>query len=134
MDDVMRNSRRMAMVYTALDECKLSLEEVRSKPEHDPNNADWIGGVGVIQQRRANAERVVYEKFYKKITEIATAPETNGLEETWVGFKLINTSDDAFGNEMETFKCGSCGRTITIASGGDIACCPCEFENEGMED
>jgi hypothetical protein len=54
-------------------------------------------------------------------------------KESWTGLKYIDTREDAFGNEIEYFKC-SCGRTHSVLSGGDIACCPCEFENEDNTD
>ena len=38
---------------------------------------------------------------------------------------------EEFGRDIEVFRCSNCGRTHTVTSGGDIACCPCEFENEG---
>lgn len=44
--------------------------------------------------------------------------------------KLIETYSEGDYAEFEEFKCTDCGRTFTISSGGDIACCPCEFEHE----
>ena len=44
--------------------------------------------------------------------------------------KLIETYSQGDYLEIEVFKCEDCGRTFHIVSGGDIACCPCEFENE----
>lgn len=45
-------------------------------------------------------------------------------------FKIIETYSTGDYTENEVFQCSNCGRTFTISSGGDIACCPCEFENE----
>jgi hypothetical protein len=47
--------------------------------------------------------------------------------------KYDYTYEDAFGNEVEVFGC-SCGRSHHVYAGGDIACCYCEFENEGQEE
>lgn len=66
--------------------------------------------------------------FHNEVKRVILAGDE--LEDSWIGLRLIDTSEDAFGNEIETFKCG-CGRTHSVQSGGDIACCPCEFENEG---
>ena len=42
--------------------------------------------------------------------------------------EIIETYDDGFGHEIETFKCNDCGRTYSVYAGGDIAFCYCEFE------
>ena len=47
--------------------------------------------------------------------------------------KYVETYEDAVGNEIDVFEC-ECGRRHSVYSGGDIACCPCEFENEGQEE
>ena len=44
--------------------------------------------------------------------------------------KLLETYSTGDYTENEVFQCENCGRTFTIQSGGDIAFCPCEFENE----
>ena len=46
--------------------------------------------------------------------------------------KLVETYSEGDYNEYEVFEC-DCGRRHTVLSGGDIAYCPCEFENEGVE-
>lgn len=34
--------------------------------------------------------------------------------------------------DYEIFTCGRCGHSIVLAgTGGDVACCPCEFKHEG---
>ena len=47
-----------------------------------------------------------------------------------MSLKLVETYSTGEYTENEVFEC-DCGRTHTISAGGDIACCPCEFENEG---
>jgi len=42
--------------------------------------------------------------------------------------KLVETYAVGDYTEVEVFQCTDCGRTHSIQSGGDIACCPCEFE------
>lgn len=127
----MKNDLRVKLMQEALDEYEMDIDEINKNPALNPDNADWIGGVEVIATRRAMAQIKAYKKFYTEIKRIATADdELEDNEETWTGFRLIDTSEDAFGNEIEIFKCG-CGRTHSVQSGGDIACCPCEFENEG---
>jgi len=41
--------------------------------------------------------------------------------------KLIETYSTGDYSEVEVFECLDCGRTHSVQSGGDIACCPCEF-------
>ena len=45
-------------------------------------------------------------------------------------FKLVETYAVGEYTEVEVFKCLNCGRTHSVQSGGDIACCPCEFQEE----
>ena len=45
--------------------------------------------------------------------------------------KWKNAYEDVSGSEIEVFVCERCGREHHICAGGDIACCPCEFEHEG---
>ena len=34
-------------------------------------------------------------------------------------------------SDYEVWTCDNCGRSVVLAGvGGDVACCPCEFENE----
>jgi ribosomal protein L37AE/L43A len=47
-----------------------------------------------------------------------------------MGLKLIETYSQGEYTEIEVFQCSDCGRTFHIQSGGDIACCPCEFNED----
>jgi hypothetical protein len=48
-------------------------------------------------------------------------------------FKIEIVSEEGF-NDYEIWTCTNCGRSIALAgTGGDVACCPCEFEGEGDE-
>lgn len=44
--------------------------------------------------------------------------------------KLIETYEEMGGSEIEVFECERCKRQHSVHSGGDIACCPCEYEGE----
>ena len=44
--------------------------------------------------------------------------------------KLIETHSEGDYTEIETFQCTDCGRRYSVYSGGDIACCECEYEQE----
>lgn len=44
--------------------------------------------------------------------------------------KYIEAYSEGEYDETEVFECSNCGRKFHIQSGGDIACCPCEFEGE----
>lgn len=39
-----------------------------------------------------------------------------------------------FGRDIEVFKCSNCGKEHHILAGGDIACCPCEFDETPYEE
>lgn len=44
----------------------------------------------------------------------------------------IETVSEEGHEDYEVWTCKNCGRTTCLSgTGGDIACCPCEFENEG---
>lgn len=44
------------------------------------------------------------------------------------------TVSEGDGPDYEIHTCDRCGRTTILAGvGGDVACCPCEFENEGVD-
>lgn len=45
-------------------------------------------------------------------------------------FELIETYSTGDYTEVEVFQCSRCKRTHSIQSGGDIACCICEFDGE----
>jgi len=47
-----------------------------------------------------------------------------------MSLKLIETYSEGDYTEVEVFECQKCKRTHSVQSGGDIACCPCEFEDE----
>ena len=38
-------------------------------------------------------------------------------------------SEDSIGRDIEVFVCTNCNREFSVEAGGDIACCPCEFDN-----
>jgi uncharacterized Zn finger protein (UPF0148 family) len=38
------------------------------------------------------------------------------------------------GEDYEVWTCKECGRTVLVNRGGDVACCPCEFEEEQEEE
>jgi len=42
--------------------------------------------------------------------------------------RLIETYSTGEYTENEVFQCENCKRKFTVESGGDIACCPCEFD------
>ena len=50
-----------------------------------------------------------------------------------MSFDIIETYSEGDYREVEIWKCRDCGRTVHIESGGDVACCVCEFENEGRD-
>ncbi len=47
-----------------------------------------------------------------------------------MSFKIVETYDEGY-TDYEVWECSNCKRQFTITAGGDIACCPCEFEHEG---
>jgi len=47
-----------------------------------------------------------------------------------MSFKIEIVSEDDH-DDYEVWTCKNCGRSIILqGTGGDVACCPCEFENE----
>lgn len=49
-------------------------------------------------------------------------------------FKIEVVSEEGT-PDYEIWTCKNCGRRIVLAGvGGDVACCPCEFEDEGREE
>ena len=47
-------------------------------------------------------------------------------------FEIETVSDEGY-EDYEVWTCKECGRSISTRVGGDVACCPCEFEHEGEE-
>jgi len=44
---------------------------------------------------------------------------------------MIETISEKGYNDYEIWTCDNCGRSVYMAGvGGDVACCPCEFEGE----
>lgn len=49
-----------------------------------------------------------------------------------MGFETINEEGQ---EDYEIHTCNNCGRQTQLSGvGGDVACCPCEYENEGREE
>ncbi len=47
-----------------------------------------------------------------------------------MSYQVVSEGD---GPDYEIHTCDNCGRTTVLSGvGGDVACCPCEFENEGQ--
>ncbi len=47
----------------------------------------------------------------------------------------IETVSEEGSEDYEVWTCKSCGKTITLSGvGGDVACCPCEYEHEGKDE
>lgn len=125
----MKNDLRIKLIQEALDKAIDEFEQ-HKKAKYATTLEDSSGAFKCM-------DKMAYEfgtllDFYNEVKRIITAGDEleEEKEETWSGLRLIDTHEDAFGNEYEVFKCG-CGRTHTVQSGGDIACCPCEFEHEG---
>jgi hypothetical protein len=47
-----------------------------------------------------------------------------------MSFKIETISEEGSSRDQEVWTCKQCGRVIIIEAGGDVACCPCEFEND----
>lgn len=132
MGTEMRNDSRVTRISQLIDELKIRQEEISQTCCIDDRLS--LSDKQRIRLAKMREEHSVYESFFKQVEDVIKAPELDGTEETWFGIKVIRTYDDAFGNEIEVLQCGKCGRSSHIQSGGDIACCPCEFENEGKSD
>jgi len=47
-------------------------------------------------------------------------------------YEVVSEGD---GPDYVIWTCDNCGRQLILSGvGGDVACCPCEFENEDWED
>lgn len=48
-----------------------------------------------------------------------------------MSFQIETVSEEGY-NDYEIWTCDNCGRSLCLSGvGGDVACCPCEFEHEG---
>lgn len=70
----MRQEERLKLIQKAINKHRLDMDEIKKNPDLNPDNADWIGGVEVIQKRKTYAEHESYRKFYNDIVNAMEMP------------------------------------------------------------